>query len=359
MAQPSIFFSDASQIGDCNCDNDFDFVFVDKDSENRTNDDDDEDYDDDSYDYCEDVFSIISTSNEEENGNDIYFSSDNIDDETPSRSTGLNDSALDVPLVLLKDLDEAHEAAKLVCITDLNGVIDLVTTCSDDEREIEAEEKGYLSSPSTQNFVLKQPNKEYMNELEHSQLIISPSTLNNDNIDCTGIEDSSSLDVSNKLKKACEATVNGKSTPRDRTIVIRPTAKSERRSFACEITPTIPCFLLENFPKKRSTKKDRKKTICDKNNSKINRNNRETSVPVSISRTSNKKRRKKLKLAKKSQVVEKMHQQAAFANLSSPSQGISSEKLQKHSKTRHHVMPSRCAPKKIANIAVSCAVESM
>ena len=51
--------------------------------------------DDDSYDYCDDVCSIQSS------------------DQTPSICSEALGSVLTVPSVLLKDLDEAHEAAAL------------------------------------------------------------------------------------------------------------------------------------------------------------------------------------------------------------------------------------------------------
>lgn len=96
-----------------------------------------------------------------------------------------------------------------------------------------------------------------------------------------------------------------------------------------------------------------------KNDINSNKVNRTTSVPVSISRASNKKRRKRLKLLKKAQAAEKFQQQAAFANLSPPLEGKNLKKILKHSKNQHHATPSRLASKKVANIAVSCAIDSI
>ena len=67
--------------------------------------------DDDSYDYCEDVYSIVS--NEGEQSASIY--SEDVEDISVKLEPQV---VLTVPSVLLKDLDDAHEAAKLVQIPD-------------------------------------------------------------------------------------------------------------------------------------------------------------------------------------------------------------------------------------------------
>jgi hypothetical protein len=361
MAKPAFVFNDASRSGDSECENDFDFVFIEKEFECKSNDDDDEDDDADSYDsydYCEDAISIISNS---ENDNEVYLLSDSIDDEMTSPTTCLNDSALSVPLVLLKDLDEAHAAAKLTLPnTDLEGISDLVTTCSDDdENGIEVEEKYTSSSPSQQNYTLQETEKEKPKEFEHLQMTNSSSSLSNDNNDCTDIEDSSSpVQSTESSEPNTSTTANGNSDPRNRAIIILPTAETGKKTSPSEITLTTPYFVLANFSQKERTKKEEKQSNGDKNANSINNVVKTTSDPVSTSRTSNKKRRKKLKMLKKAQAAEKFQQQVAFANLSS--HGKVSKKLLKHAKKhQHHVTPPRCASKKVANIAVSCAIESM
>lgn len=94
------------------------------------------------------------------------------------------------------------------------------------------------------------------------------------------------------------------------------------------------------------------KTIASTNNT--GSATKKTSGPVSISRTSNKKRRKKLKLLKKAQAADKFQQQAALLNMTG---GKINKKLIKQSKKQQ--TPSRVTSKKVANVAVSCALETM
>jgi len=358
MAKPAFLFNDTSRSGDSECENDFDFVFIEKEFECKSTDDYDEDDVDsyDSYDYCEDAISIISNS---ENDTEVYLLSDSIDDEMTSLTSCLKDSALSVPLVLLKDLDEAYAAAKLTLTdTDLEGISDLVTTCSDDEHGIEVDEKLTLPSLSQHNSTLEETEKEKPKEFEYSQMTKSSSSLSNDNNDCTDIEDSSSPVQSTKSSEPNTTIVNGNSAPRNRAIIILPTAETGKKPSPSEITLTTPYFLLANFSQKERTKKEEKHSSGDKNANSMNNVVKTTSGPFSTSRTSNKKRRKKLKMLKKAQAAEKFQQQVAYANLSS--HGKVSKKFLKHAKKHHHhVTPPRCVSKKVANIAVSCAIESM
>lgn len=360
MEQPATVVSNASKIGDFESDGDFDFVFVEKDFEGQSTEDEDDDAD--SYDYCEDA-SLISNSTGQDNGDEVYLLSDSIDNViTTSPTTGLKDSALTVPLVLLKDLDEAHEAAKLTQITDLEGVHDLVTTCSDDEHGIEAdveaeeeaERKDTFSSPSPQNSVPELPEKEKMEEMEQSDLPKAPSTPNNNNgNDSTSVKNSPSETLCIMEHEKNVATINEKSAPINRAIIFFPGVEPKRIASSSETKAATPYFLLTNVPQKEkaTTTKEEKQSNGDKNTTSTNK---KTTGVVSISRASNKKRRKKLKLLKKAQAAEKFQQQAALAKLaSSPSQGKVVKNYLKHSK------PSRCSSKKVANIAVSCVKESM
>jgi len=354
MAEPNVVLNNASPMGYRHCDNDFDFIFVEKT-------DDDEEDDADSYDYCEDVCSIISNIPGQENGDDVYLSFDGIDDQITLRLPGLKDSALTVPLVLLKDLDEAHEAAKLTQITNLGGVTDLVTTCSDDEHVSEADEEIPLSSPSPNNFVLKKTEDKKADKLELLNLPVSTSksnltsTLNKESNDLADTNDSS-LVLSTKSKETFSSTIDGNPASRTTAIIILPAARTGKHP-----SSTTPCFLLTSTKSSQQERKQKeeKKSNGDKNGDNTNAVNKSTSFPVSISRTSNKKRRKRLKTLKKMQAAEKFQQQAAFATLSPPLQGNDSKKFLKQSKEQLYVTPSRCASEKVANIAVSCAMESI
>jgi hypothetical protein len=89
-------------LGDTQCiEPSDDFVFVQQPDQMSFGFKDDDD--DDSYDYCEDVYSLVST--------DQTLSECNEDMTLPDLK---EDMVLTVPSMLLKDLDEAHAAAKLV-----------------------------------------------------------------------------------------------------------------------------------------------------------------------------------------------------------------------------------------------------
>ncbi len=362
MALPS----NTSRIGESS-DDDFvlDFVFVENEFEDGASDD-----DDDSYDYCEDVRTIISNnnSNSEE---DVLLLADSIveDDDTTSPTTGLKDSVITVPSVLLKDLDEAHEAAKLTLMTDPdegNTLNDIVTTCSDDEHGlVDAEEKDNTLSLSSQ-----QPPVVENSETETSEPSLStsePTMSSGNNEDSTGMEDSPSL-----VPQESPSTVPTDATPLEvqevsttsmattkssplQTFIIMPATKPGSNAAA----GAAPCFILANFPKKEgsATMEEKQsngdtKTIASTNNT--GSATKKTSGPVSISRTSNKKRRKKLKLLKKAQAADKFQQQAALLNMTG---GKINKKLIKQSKKQQ--TPSRVTSKKVANVAVSCALETM
>lgn len=361
MALPAL--SNTSRIGESS-DDDFvlDFVFVENEFEDGASDGDDDDAD--SYDYCEDVCSIISNnnSNSEE---DVLLLSDSIveDDDANSPTTG---SVVTVPSVLLKNLDEAHEAAKLTLMTDTeegNALNDIVTTCSDDEHGslVDAEEKdNAFSLPSQQAPVVQDSENE---NSEPSASTSEPSMSKDNNEDSSGMEDSPSLlskVVSNEsppmevkeVSTACMATT--KASPLQ-TFIIMPATKPGSNP----ATGAAPCFILANFPKQEGpAAKEEKQSSGDTKNIASTNNagsaTKKTSGPVSISRTSNKKRRKKLKLLKKAQAAEKFQQQAALLNMTG---GKINKKLAKQSKKQQ--TPPRGASKKVANIAVSCALETM
>jgi hypothetical protein len=83
------------------------------------------DDEDDSYDYCDDVYSVHSSGGQ-----------------TPSICSETNGSVLSVPSVLLKDLDEAHAAAKLAQIEDaedqtVDTSLSIATSNTDVEPQVE------------------------------------------------------------------------------------------------------------------------------------------------------------------------------------------------------------------------------
>ena len=320
----------------------FDFVFVEKEFEN------DEDDDADSYDYCEDVCSIMSNGNDDEQDNEDVLL---YDEETTSPSTGLKDSVLSVPSALLKELDEAHEAARLTLMSDNEGTNDLVTACSEDEHGLDMEEKDTLSSPSQHSSVVEQPEKQEMEEGPEP----SPSettAMANDDENGVGIESSPTLILPESNSPSTEqpsdstiqeihtstANIVNEKPAQPKTFIIMPAGKPGSQS----------CFVLFP-PQKGTTTKDENPSVTT---STSTASSKKTSV--SISRTSNKKRRKKLKMLKKTQAAEKFQQQAALLNIS---QGKISKKMLKQSKKQ--ATPPRGASKKVANIAVSCAIESM
>ena len=355
MAKPNnVIVDDSSPNSRRDCHDDFGFVFIEKNYEYNVIDD-----DADSYDYCEDVCSIISDGNRQEHDGDTYVSSEGLDDCNTSRFSCLKDSALSVPLVLLKELDEAHEAAKLTQISNLDGVTDLITTCSDDEYVVEADEKNTTLSPSPKDFSLEETEDEKADKLEHSRMP-SSSGLNKNNDDLPSIDDSS-LELSTKVKEpSCVSRTNGDSAIKNAAIVVLPVITTGKKQTSNDATATTPCFIISNTKISQEIKKQNEKPSSngDKKGA-TDTSNKTTSVPVSISRASNKKRRKRLKLLKKAQAAEKFKQQAAFANLAPPLQGKMSKKLLKHSKNQLQVSPSRRASKKVANIAVSCAIDSI
>ena len=364
MAPPAL--SNTSRIGESS-DDDFvlDFVFVENEFEDGASDGDDDDAD--SYDYCEDVCSIISNNNS--NGEeDVLLLADSIveDDDAISPTTG---SVVTVPSVLLKNLDEAHEAAKLTLMTDTeegNALNDIVTTCSDDEHGlVDGEEKdNTLSLPSQQTPVVQDSENE---KSEPSVSTSEPKMGSDNNEDSSGMEESPSL-----VPKESPAVVPTESPPMEvkevstasmattkasplQTFIIMPATKPGSKP----ATGAAPCFILANFPKQEgsATKEEKQSSGDTKNIASTNNagsSTKKTSGPVSISRTSNKKRRKKLKLLKKAQAAEKFQQQAALLNMSG---GKINKKLVKQSKKQQ--TPPRGASKKVANIAVSCALETM
>ena len=121
-----------------------DFVMI-EDTDHMSLDDHDDD-DDDSYDYCEDAYSLVTTEQSDDDAS--------VTMELPDVQ---EDVILNVPSVLLKDLDEAHAAAKLCRGGEHRSIASSVVSVTPDSMEIEQPEpsssagkkKGSKSSTAT------------------------------------------------------------------------------------------------------------------------------------------------------------------------------------------------------------------
>ncbi|MGK3733474.1 MAG: hypothetical protein ACI8RD_006098 [Bacillariaceae sp.] len=316
-------------VSDDNDNDDSDFVLVSlseqkKDFSRNANIvvDDDEydeyDDDDDSYDYCDDARSVISSNEQEKEEED--FESDSESDslsscslEISSSTTGrLKDSILTVVSVLMKDLDEAHEAAKLTQITDT----DLDTT-------EELENNSHESESS--NFAAVEKDLEMPISEEKYSSVSSEMKNKNDSL-------------SSNVTTLCLSSFQ----------IPEKEANEEGKQHAL-MSPNVNAVTFEI--------------------GKIDNNSSDNYVSTT-SRTSNKKRRKKLKLMKKAQaaataaqkISDKKYQKEQAASSPNSSSSFSKTFLQRSSSNstkKYALMPSRCASKKVANFAVSCALESM
>mmetsp|Transcript_13805 Transcript_13805/g.32218 ORF Transcript_13805/g.32218 Transcript_13805/m.32218 type:complete len:336 (-) Transcript_13805:604-1611(-) len=313
MTTPDFVFYESSEIGD---DCDFDFVFIDKSLEGGISDDDT--YGDgDSYDYCEDVYTTFSNNcNEQENRDDCSLLTQTSDDDLSTPTTGLKDSILTVPSLLMKDLDEAYEAAKMIRITDPEEGNDLDIAHNADQKETQERHNSQLSmsSPSDENSAA--------NEIAAEESSVS--------VPISGIDRP-------PIPTLYEST--------GRTIIFLSSLQNET---ALPSTEAMSRLLASKLNQKESSED----SIND---------NKGAAVAISTSRTSNKKRRKKLKMLKKTQAAaaaaDRIQQQSTYQQKTSNKYmkrtGSSSPKKQ------GNVTSSRLASKKVGNIAVSCAIETM
>jgi hypothetical protein len=268
----------------------FDFVLIEADEgifhENFMMMDHGSDDDDDSYDYCEDACSMFS------HGEDSSSASGLLMD--------MKESVLSVPDVLMKDLDEAHAAAKLVQF--------------DDDA---APQEGY-SSFTTSSSAKKS---------DHYSSASSVVSMDEDDD-----EDSSSP-----------------KNVRSNDSSIFHAAKKDGimdEEMIPSLPPPAPSILatkdLENHPGKASGATDLSATAKE--------------GASSISRTSNKKRRKKLKMLKKAQAAASAAIKLAENDQPTGSAKKSKATLQPNQATQK--AKSRLS-KKASNIAVACATETM
>ena len=306
-----VFHEPTPAVVDIDDSGDFDFVFIERDLEGRITDDED---DGDSYDYCEDVCSILSNTYNEQESND---NASLLSNDSSSPTTDLKESVLTVPSALMKDLDEAHEAAKLIRITDPeeSSVVGAMPVGEEKESN-ESVSSDELITP-TDIATQDSPQELFTESLEKTP---NPAAYNPTAVSTTG-----------------------------RTIIFLTALPKE---FDPSAKQTGSGLLFSKQEDEYSTKDSNK--------------NKHVSNSVSISRTSNKKRRKKLKMLKKAQAVsaaaERMKQQISS---SSSSTGKVSNKYTKRAgtassnKKQLSTTSSRVGSKKATNIAVSCAMETM
>ena len=253
--------------------NDFsDFVMVDADEDGSVDGSDD----DDSYDYCEDACSILSGDNNRNGQYDLTGS-----------------LVLTVPDVLMKDLDDAHAAARLVQFHD---------TAEDIGNKPPAATFRSSDHYSSASSVVSMEDEESSPSPTEHQVVESTST----NIVEPKVSVSSPADDKPKQAK-----------------------------------PTIHTFSIGVSTTKEDTTKTKTK-----------------GVGGSMSRTSNKKRRKKLKMLKKAQAAANAAQQ--LAEKAREAEKTASPPKQQQRVTAHQKSKLRSSSsKKVTNIAVACATETM
>jgi hypothetical protein len=280
----------------------FDFVLIETDEgssgENHRMEDGN---DDDSYDYCEDAFSVLSC--EEDS-----YDSDFID---------MRESILSVADILMKDLDEAHAAAKLVKFDEELGPRDV-------------EERVISSSPSRKS----------------DQYSTASSVVSMEGDD--DIEDS----LPSKEKQ-------------DSSLLFSTNSKHHGMLQKME-TPLVRCSDDEKLSSIESTKKmngEQPHRYTSAGDDGPWANTKEGNS--STSRTSNKKRRKKLKLLKKAQAAasaamkleENKRPGTTTVATTLTSSSKNSKALIQQSQANQKVK-SRTS-KKVGNIAVACATETI
>lgn len=288
-----------------------------------------DDIDDNSYDYCEDACSLLSS---DEHGQDLLYDSLEMTDS----SLHLKDSILTVPSVLMKDLDDAHAAASLTRITDLavdnSSGSSLPSSLGSSEEskfpdEHHCDNVASFSSPPTDAVV---KNEFLFSAIGGNVESPTPTYPTSEVVDCEKTIDSSTRRCES-LESLSHDQEAGTGVEEEETVV--------RSEVVVSIAP-LPLV----------TTRTHQNAV---NSSSVD--------SLNISRTSNKKRRKKLKLLKKAQAA------------ASAAHKLSERSLETMKMTKAHAggtypplqalrmraSPSRGSSKKIANIAVVCAKETM
>jgi hypothetical protein len=284
----------------------------------------DDDVDDNSYDYCEDACSLLS-SDEHEHG----LLCDNL--EMTNDSLYLKDSILTLASVLMKDLDEAHAAASLTRIADIADHSAGGSSSLGSSEELRRPDEHHCDCirsfrPPTMDEV--EENESYYSAVVDEEE--SPTTTNasSEDVDCKKTPSSST--------RTCESLSTLSSCGQDVGTVVAAGEKGRPE------TSTAPLPLVTT-----RTQQD------PVNASKVD--------VLNISRTSNKKRRKKLRLLKKAQAAASAaHKlsERSLETLTMPKTTIGRNNPQQQS-LRVRASSSRGSSKKIANIAVVCAKETM
>jgi len=319
-------------LRDLKSDDDFDFVFVslsehEKEVENLITDD--EGDDGDSYDRCEDVYSLFST-NEGEDGDQKLSTSFKI-----SSPTVLKDSILTVPSGMMKNLDEAHAAAKLTRIADI------------EKKEL------------------------YESQMDEILLTSEKAEENSNSLSNVGAVESSSFSAGS-LETLIINEIPSRSS---RGEIFAPTVIDvNTKKLDSPLIDTVPRSLHSRITEKIVEQEENEHSVGSSNSiaasscmsSRNEKGNKISINSISVSRTSNKKRRKKLRLLKKAQaaataaqkISERYHNEASLPISSCSVIKLSSTNKQR-SNSKKQVTPVRCSSKKVANIAVTCAMASM
>ncbi|KAG7356158.1 hypothetical protein IV203_000844 [Nitzschia inconspicua] len=246
-----------------------------------------EGHDDDSYDYCEDACSVSS----------------NDEDSSSASLMDMKESILSVPDTLMKDLDEAHAAAKLVHF-------------EDDVAQVGEGRSTSSFSPRKSDHYSSASSVVSMEEEDDEDS--APKNRKNDSSSSFHTTDSNGMD------EEMEDSPNGSG-------------------------PSLP---VPNGVIKDHNSISTVQATLSMANSKEGTG--------SMSRTSNKKRRKKLKMLKKAQAAASAATKLAekSKNLSDAADTVSSKKTKGR---QNHVAPKikPRSPKKPSNIAVACATETM
>lgn len=277
-----------------------------------------DDSDDDSYDYCEDVYYVIPN-----RGNGHASLSD---------SQELKDSILTVPSVLMKDLDEAHAAATLAQISDFAdssaGGTSTLGSSEESKAHDEFDEQHCSDSASSEEGEIESYSSAVMDE----EAPVSTGFSSGHVVDCKKATSSSARSNESSFTSTSSDHLVGPGMETVESFTPKPST-----SF------TLTLVSIKNHQNACSLNK-----VDDGSN---------------MSRTSNKKRRKQLKLLKKAQAAasaaHKLTERSCETmKLPIVTTAANHPHLQQQ-KLRMRYSPSRGSSKKIANIAVVCAKETM
>jgi hypothetical protein len=281
-----------------------------------------DDIDDESYDYCDDTSSMLSNG---EHGHDL------LSDTLGKAGDGiqLRDSMLTVPSEMMKYLDEAHAAAALARIVDL---ADCSTT-------------GSSTLGSSQE--LKSVDDVYEQRCNNSPSSNPNATAKVEGDDCYSSAVMQGQEPSTAILAKNEEVASGAtfaSSARSNEYSMTSSSCRKGAEMEVQVEEKVPPEACPSSPPPVATTTT---SQTSGNSSKVD--------GVCTSRASNKKRRKKLKLLMKAQAAAN-----AAPKISERSrETVNEQPHQQTQKLRMGVAPSRGSSRKIANIAVVCAKETM